>query len=299
MAALMKKRGFADIQANWVFAIIVGAMLLLLFAGIAKKQIDRSSYEESVRAASYIAKILTGDEARFKVALPDKQAIEISCEEEELTVGGIPAKWPPGIVAFGKNMNAKEFTIIRLDQKMPFLYARATILIPDDLRIILAFNDSSGQTAKAITDAFAGKVAVANLDDFDIKSSMLAIILDSSGQPSRAVGLSEDIFFLAVDNGAMKPIGTAPYINDDLVIAAIANGFDGYSCSLERLAERAGYTAGRYTIKARALESGNCTYPVNDLAIMAGNSTLEQIRNITAAAKRIEAQNNASCEVLY
>jgi len=56
----MKKRGVFELQVRWVFTLIVGAMVLIFFAGVVQKQVERGEFEESQRAASFISKAFTG-----------------------------------------------------------------------------------------------------------------------------------------------------------------------------------------------------------------------------------------------
>lgn len=301
----MKKRGFVEIQANWAFAVIIGMILLIFFAGVVKKQIDRNSFEESLRTATFMSKTVTGGEAYSEFELQKKQIVGVSCDEEEFVVGGIPAKWPSGVVAFGpKNINAKKLALLRFDEKMPFLYARVAVIMPRDIKILLAHDGFSNNTAGAISEFFSATFSNLRPDDFGINASVLAIVLDSQDQPVRAVAFREKAVFLEPDTaGVLINVGEAPYYNDHLSIAAIASNYEGYICGTERLARRIGVVAESFLGKAEKLQSGQCNYPMNDLQIMMGNSTLERISSLAAAAKNVQLQNNLltenSCEVLY
>jgi hypothetical protein len=301
----MKKRGFVEIQANWAFAVIIGLMMLLFFAGVVKKQIERNSFEESLRAATFMSKTATGGEAYSEIELPKAQVIGVSCDEEELSVGGVPAKWSSGIVAFGqKSMTAKKLALLRLDEKMPFLYARAAVIMPKGMKVILAHDGFSNSTAHAIIRIFSPTISALKPEDFGINASLLAIVLDGQGTPERAVAFGGKVIFLEPDiNGLMMPVGEAPYFDENIAIAAIASDYENYACGAEKLANRIGVVAESLLAKAGKLQNPDCSYPINELEIMKGNSTTEGIASLRTAAKRIEAQNSvlaeSSCEVLY
>jgi hypothetical protein len=305
MRIAMKKRGFVEIQANWAFAVIIGMMLLLFFAGVVKKQVERNAFEESLRTASFMSKTVAGGEAYSEIELPKEQVIGVSCDEEELSVGGVPAKWSSGIVAFGpKSMNAKKLILLRFDEKMPFLYARAAVILPKGMKMILAHDGFSNNTADAIIKIFNPTISTLKPEDFGINASLLAIVLDSNGKPEKAVAFGRNVVFLEPDNnGLLINVGEAPYFDDNLAIAAIASDFEGYTCGAEKLAKRIGVVAESFLGKAGKLQSDECSYPVNELEIMKGNSTMAQLTSLVAAAKSVEAQNSLlaknSCEVLY
>jgi hypothetical protein len=299
----MKKRGFVEIQANWAFAIIAGVMLILLFSGIVKKQIDRSSYEESLRTASFLSQAATGGEARIEFDIPGKNVLELDCETNGLAVNGVSAAWPAGIVAFGpKRIDAGRFTALRIDEKMPFLYARAFVIIPEDMRIKLSYDNAAGKTAAAIINAFGSRAEEDNSGAAE-RTGLLRATITKDGLPERAIDLAGGIFFIAYNNGSTSIEGYAPYINDGLLIAAIVSGLEGYECGTNMLMHRAGPVAASYIQKAQFLESDDCAYPINDLEIIRGNSSNAGLGSIIDAASRIEAQNNvlaeSSCEVLY
>ncbi|MFH1181920.1 MAG: hypothetical protein V1702_03095 [Candidatus Woesearchaeota archaeon] len=301
----MKKRGFVEIQANWAFAVIIGMMLLLFFAGVVKKQIERNSFEESLRAATFMSKTVAGGKAYSEIELPKEQIIGVSCDEEELTVGGMPAKWSTGVIAFGpKSMKMKRLSLLRFDEKMPFLYAGAAVIMPKGMKIILAQDGFSNNTANAIIEVFSPTISALKPEDFGINASVLAIVIDKDGQPARAVAFGQKVVFLEPDNdGLMINVGEAPYFDENLAIAAIASDFEGYSCGAEKLARRIGVVSESFLGKAQKLQSSECNYPINELEIMKGNSTIEQLGILAEAAKSVEAQNNllaeTSCEVLY
>jgi hypothetical protein len=306
----MGKRGVFELQVRWAFAIIVGAMLLLFFVGVVQKQMERSSYIESQKAASFLEESFTRGEATLEVTLPRKEKISLDCESRKLAIGKGSITWPEGVEMFARDFSSNTLQISKVDVKLPFLFGRAMLITPEDMQIVMAFDDSATETASNILDVFGEQVSLAGVNQLNAigNLSLLAIIVDGEVKADEAIGLKADsasIVFMERKDETWKVRNEAPYLAPSLFTAAIASDFENYKCGVESLLARMPVVADRYEAKAKELESFSCNYPVNELAILKSNASysIDTVNNLLAAAKEIEEVNEVladnSCEVLY
>ncbi|MBN2454418.1 hypothetical protein JXB11_02635 [Candidatus Woesearchaeota archaeon] len=304
----MKKRGVIELQIKWAFAVIIGVMLLLFFVQVFYKQNERAAYSAAYMVGSFIGKSMASGEADIEIRLPEEQKISSDCESSKLLIGKGSVVVPEGMVVFSKEFSADKIQMSKIDVMLPFLIGRAVLIKPANTRVLLAFDELELETGLALMRIFGDTVYLAELGDVETEDviSLFAILVNENDEVLNAIGLRPEggLVFLEEEEGTWKVRKELPYISPELLAAAIAADPDDYECGVSRMLKRLQPVALRYEGKADAL-SGECSYPINELKILEGNSSYsnEGAKNIAQAVLKIKEANEIlsenACEVLY
>ena len=85
------KKGFIEIQFNWIFILVVGTIILIFFIMLIAKQKDVSEERVNKKILTYIDGILTGTEVRKKVTntvdIPNIE-LEFGCDSYTIAKSG-------------------------------------------------------------------------------------------------------------------------------------------------------------------------------------------------------------------
>ena len=144
MLTLYKKKGVIEVQFNWIFTLIVGALILALFSSIIIKQ--KSSSENTISATLLTnletilvgAKISTGT---INVIDMPKTNIEFSCNQYSQ---GNAQKQIRDKVIFSPNLlKGKQLITWALEWKVPFKITNFLYVTSPEVRYILIGTDST------------------------------------------------------------------------------------------------------------------------------------------------------------
>ncbi len=153
----MKKRGVVDIQFNWIFIIIAGALVLMFFVSLVNKQRSLSDIRSSQAIASNLDSILTGaqisTDTSNTVDLPSV-AISLSCDD--FSVGPVRRNLLLDIVFSPYVLRGRKMITWALDWSVPFRVANFLYLTDPELRYIIVDN-GKGLGAK-VMDAMPKEV---------------------------------------------------------------------------------------------------------------------------------------------
>ncbi len=123
---MLKKKASVEVQFNWVFVMIVGALILVFFFGVVQKQRELSQAKISNAVLTNIESIATGASVSRgtvqKVALPNI-GIDFSCTDECLctySIEDLQREYADKIIFAPARLDASELVLWTLDWKAPF-----------------------------------------------------------------------------------------------------------------------------------------------------------------------------------
>jgi hypothetical protein len=129
---MKNKRGALEVQFNWVFVMVAGALILVFFFGIVQKQRELSNAKIADSLLTNIESIATGAAVSTgtvqPVALPNV-GVNFGCTEECLctySIGDVRKEYSDKIIFAPELVKGSEMILWTLDWKVPF---RATNFI--------------------------------------------------------------------------------------------------------------------------------------------------------------------------
>lgn len=149
----MKKRGQFEIQFNWIFVLVAGAIILLLFSVIILRQ--KSASEKSIDASvsRNLEAIIAGAEVSKGVtSFVDLPKVEIDFECNRLIVGTASRRFEAMTVFTPSKISSNQMITWTLDWNLPYRVTNFLYLTSPDIRYILVESDTAG------TDSLAKKI---------------------------------------------------------------------------------------------------------------------------------------------
>ncbi|MDD5191573.1 MAG: hypothetical protein PHH54_02900 [Candidatus Nanoarchaeia archaeon] len=315
------KKGF-EMSFNWIFAIIVGAIILFIAIYATTRVINTGEYQINTETAAKIETLL--DPARPGLASLKSEQVDFAKDMRTYftcnsigTFGKqalafsekIFGKWGEkgGEISsmkyiFAENViEGKNLYLFSMPFKMPFKI--------DDLIMISGKKYCFYQTPNDIKD----KIKNLNLKNIyfaensdDKNCTGINVCFENECNIS-VYGLCEGFSCDSpYDYGKVSNQDKDLYYYDNLLYAAIFSSPEIYECNAERLMKKFSELAGVYIEKANLLELKNCgSNPELDLVSMqdtAKDKTMEisnKINSLSKTAKSIDMQNQIAVCKLY
>ena len=172
------KKGFVEVQFNWIFVLFVGGLLLIFFTSVVLKQKAVSEKSVSASALKSVESIISSS---IGVTLDTTNAVKISKTEigylcNSISVKDVSVNYN-GLIMFAPNvLKGTNLTIQTKIFDIPFRAANFLIASTDDVRYIFVYDDSnpnSNTLKKNIEDSlsnkfnreFVGKSEIENIKD--------------------------------------------------------------------------------------------------------------------------------------
>jgi len=149
---MRNRKGIVEAQLTWVFVLIVGAVILLFFIGIAQKQKEIADMKTSANLLQQLDGILTGAEVSSGTAslinIP-KMDIEIDCNS--FSVEGITKQLKTRIVFAPDLIKGRQLITYNLDWSVPYRVSNFLYLTSPEVRYILV--DDTGTLAEELNES--------------------------------------------------------------------------------------------------------------------------------------------------
>jgi len=313
---MMKKGQF---EFNWLFALILGAVILFLAIFFATKLINTSSYQGSAEivrefdillnpfaSVSAVGTITLAKE----VSMPSDILINISCSSDGLGKNGVSVSQKSGSkykgltpeyaiynkYIFGENLEGKEFYIFGMPFEMPFRI--------DDLIYVVSADYCFVDAPKKIRD----DISILNTSRIVSKDSTALCSPESKKICfSDMGGCSMNIYCddLGCEQGTVVKAGKVYFYKKSLMYAAVFSDVSLYRCNMKRLLARAESISDIYQQKSYRLAANCEMYGINN-ALADFKSKIETVksslspdpRTISAEANRLDTENSiARCPV--
>lgn len=154
------KKAVIEVQFNWIFVLIVGALILAFFLGIVLKQKELSQGKLGVRLAADLETITTGAEVSKGTAQPIRvPGLGIHFDSEgclrRYTIGGGTKQYKEKIIFAPSRIEGTEVLAWTLDWNLPYRITNFLYLTSPFMRYILvaaAFDDFAANINNTLPD---------------------------------------------------------------------------------------------------------------------------------------------------
>ncbi len=301
----LSRKGMIEVQFNWVFVMIAGAMILFFFIAVVQKQRTLSEQKIAANIMTDLEAITTGAKvSRGTLQLISIPNIEIgvSCESCDCRyfVSDVSKQFKDKVIFAPTLLKGRSIISWTLDWSVAFratnvLYLttaqtkyyivgdRTDPLVAEINRSIpnkINYEIVAPANAHLIMDhnfdririIFMNEDGIETFDTTPFESSQLSM-LDVSGQSM----VRGDLHFFEYSDGALKFDHEASYLNKEMLLGAIlTDSYDVYSCNVVSALRSLDYVSQIYEKRTESLASAysgrDCgdyyTYasaPINDI----------------------------------
>src|SRR3989338_6328662 len=147
----MKKRGMIEVNFNWIFILIAGAVIFVFFINIVNKQRQFSDIKTSSAIVTSLESILTGAQiSTSTVNIIDLPKVDIGFECDRYFIGPVP-KQTKGNVIFAPNLlKGKKMITWALDWNLPYRVTNFLYVTDPELRYIIVYDSDTNLENKAV-----------------------------------------------------------------------------------------------------------------------------------------------------
>lgn len=140
----MKKRGVIELQFNWIFVLIAGAIIFAFFITIVNKQRELSEIKSSGTIVTNLESILTGAQVSTRtVNLVGMPKIDIGFECNRYFIGPVPKQTKGNVIFAPGLLKGKEIITWALDWALPYSVANFLYITDPQLRYIIVNNSEN------------------------------------------------------------------------------------------------------------------------------------------------------------
>ena len=322
------KKGFVEIQFNWIFVLISGAIILIIFTGIIINQKDISQTSIDVLILKNLDAVLSGSESStgtVNVFSVPNTKINFGCNG--YSIGGVAEQSNINIFA-PSFLEGDSIVSMTAGWNVPYKVTNLVYVTNTKIRYIFI---GSSDFAKDIFEMIPDEIrndGYTNVDVIENENDDHSRIIFFDQDPEFPVNLygtsvtalkvSGDEnkgtveFFDSVDNEFVNE-GTSYYIGESTLLGAVfSDNLDSYSCVMENVFEKLNAVSQVYERKINNLRSiyedqqcGEFYDPGSITSIKEASTTFNQLNidRIAANANNLELQNkqlqSISCVMIY
>lgn len=316
----------AVMEFSWIFAVIVGAIILFLAFYFVGTNLLSKHYEQATIEAQSLDIILNpfsqfGEIKELDsrpLSLPQKSTITFSCSEpttqslgtNEITIiskteRGIPRVVYDKYIFVEQQLETKKFQALSAPFEMPWRVAEIIILWPYDKAYCFInspqfIKDSLGNESS--TGLNISSIYFDNCPESSIRVCFARGTATGTNCDIRvSIQYSAD---LGHKGSTLKQGSTFYFASDALMYASIFSDKKIYDCNLKRLASRLYSEASIYEEKTKALLQRGCSVSFNLVALKQASLELSssvsesRLNQLWQVANQLKQQNNmASCSL--
>jgi len=282
-----KKRGAIEVQFNWVFVLIVGALILAFFINISTVQKKNADQTLAFDLLSRVDLIMSGALTIPKTGqVFDMPAIDFGVECSRISTLGVSRQFPGRIVFSPDTLSGKRLVIWSQDWTVPFKVSNFLYLTTSNVRYVIV-SDSNDDYAKQFYDSLPDNItkeiapvsALNDLGNYKIRliflSKVSTITYDAligmqlpafmdrmSSTAVTGIYIDESILdstlvrFIKKDtNNQLNFVGDAiPVYQEPMVFGAVfADSLEEFNCSIMKAFKKLHYVSEIYGRKESAL----------------------------------------------
>jgi len=306
----MNNKGYLQISFGWLFAIIVGAVIIFLAIFLVGKMINTEGKIQSAKTSKEIGILLNPLETGFESAtstsvfLPDESIIYNECnnigsfgtqgiEVKQREVGNkwsvtTKSSFQNKYILSERNIQGKTFYIFSKPFEFPFKVADLMYITPASVNYCFIKKD--------IPDNIENEIS--NLNQLNLK------LEGTCSEEDTKVCFDDDDCEIYIDYevGYVEKQGERMYFETDtLMYAAIFSDNAVYECQLKRLMQRIEQLSNIYMDKENFIAlkcDSNLGMELLSLSSSASNLENSQtINTVYSDAQTLEYQNKGSCKL--
>ena len=307
----LKKKGFIQISFAWLFAIVIGAVILFFAIYISVKIVKTGGDVSGAKTAKEISVLLNpletgfGEEKTTPLTMHVESRLNNGCEnpsnfnifgEQEISVSEkIKGKWTDtgvGSVTYNKyifsnqGVQGKNFYLFSKPFEFPFKVADLIFLTSS--KESYCFIDSPEEIQEELTS-----LSQANLFIENCSSDSIRVCFEGGNDCDVSVDIN--------DRSVEKDGSLVYFETDALMYGAIFSDREIYECQVQRLMKRLRELALIYNDKENITSAKGCPVDVNLLGLADSASSLRDSSNLFVVkinADYVEDENKrASCRL--
>ena len=304
------KKGFIQISFAWLFAIIIGAIILFLAIYASMKLIKTEESVSGAETGKEIAVLLNpletgfGEEKTTQLTLPVESKLNNRCEsfggfgEQEISVSqkirgkftdtGVGSVTYNKYIFSNKSVQGKNFYLFSKPFEFPFKVADLIFLTSSQESY--CFIDAPEEIQEELADLGQTNIFTENCPSDSIKVCFESV-----------TGENCDVSVDINDRTVEKDGSLVYFETDSLMYGAIFSEKEIYECQVQRLMERLRELAFIYNDKEAIISDRGCPADVNLLGLADSASSLKDSYDLVAvklAADNVEDENKrAYCEL--
>ncbi|MBN2567191.1 hypothetical protein JXB02_03860 [Candidatus Woesearchaeota archaeon] len=293
------KRGIIEVQFNWVFTIIIGALLLVFFISIVNKQRQGADLTVSSIILSDLNSILVGSKVStgtLRLVQFPEATLGFSCDE--YYVNGIPKQIKERTIFAPDSIKGESLLVWAEDWGLPFKVTNFLYVTSPEVRYVIYNLGGGSVLARELNETLPAEITkevVTDLNDLynlpdqnnykvrivlfgygdsvppiptDLMNSMpdgeltvINITVTSSPETSPLDGYGRIDWWEKEGTGfALR--GSSPFIRKESVHAAvIAEDFETYECIMEKSFQHANLVAQVYLNRSDTLRIWHQDHP--------------------------------------
>ncbi len=277
----MKKNGVTELQFNWIFILIAGAIIVVFFFNIIAKQKEFSDIRISSSIITKLESILTGAQVSTgTVNVIDIPKIDIEFECNKYSIVPIPKSTKGNVIFSPGLLKGKRLITWALDWNLPYRVTNFLYLTDPEFRYVIV-NNSWG-LGKQVYDELPGEMNKELIDENNfqaftdknnykvkfiffenINSSVLSKLGQMPDEDVTAVNINATtaildagtIQFLQKNGTSWKEKGATYYLKKESLFGAIfADDVEMYDCVMKKAFKKLNLVTKIYLERSKKLE---------------------------------------------
>ena len=217
-----KKKGAIEIQFNWIFVLIVGALILVFFINISNAQRKAADQKLAFDLLSNVDLIMSGALTIPKTGqVFDMPNIPFSLECSRISMSGVSRQFPDRIIFGPDQLSGRKLIVVSQDWTTPFKVSNFLYLTTSNVRyVVVAENPDKLQEANDFVNSLPDNITkeVGNLSPStgikDKNNYKIKLIFLSDAYPleeyNKLTGLQLPDFIKKMPNSAVSGV----YVNE-------------------------------------------------------------------------------------
>ena len=311
------KKGVVEVQFNWLFVLIIGAVILIMFSGIIIRQKNISETSKNVLLLNNLDAIFSGSEASsgtVNVVKTPETRIEFRCNRYSIgTLSkqlGVMNVFPPSI------LEGDRLVSMTLDFSMPYRITNLVYITSPKYRYIFIGGDDAREMERMMpNETFSGifqtlgqlrydgenKARLVFFDDFLSDGSSLSFnlegysrLLDNDVTALNVKGSLESgtLEFFRKQRDTLIKIGESGYIGKESLLGAVfSDNPEIYSCVMDNVFDKANIVARVYKGKMQGIRDEYLGSNDRCSARLDSVYTLDNIDRMIAASSEFSPSN--------
>ncbi len=148
-----KKKGAIEIQFNWIFVLIVGALILVFFINISNSQRKAADQKLAFDLLSKVDLIMSGALTIPKTGqVFDMPNIPFGLECSRISMSGVSRQFPDRIIFGPDQLSGKKLIVVSQDWTVPFKISNFLYLTTSGVRYVVVANADEPAQFQTATD---------------------------------------------------------------------------------------------------------------------------------------------------
>lgn len=337
MSLRMNKKAF-EIQFNWIFVLVAGAAIILLFTSIVIKQKNIAETSTKSTVLKSVDAIITGASVSTDttniITIPNSN-IEVSCNR--ISISGISRQYEHLILYAPSLMKGDKLITQTLTFSVPYRATNLLLVTSPQLRYIIV---GSNNLAKEINKSMPAELKkefyqntpqIRNSNNYKVRLVLIEDMIDFPESLEKmpdndvsAININGDkekgaIEFWQKNGNSWQHKGTSSYIGKPSLIAAVyTDNIESYECNMQNTFTRLNLVTRIFVERTKKLMEKelvsikeirckelytNALFYFNKILTASLNFNDENVNKISDSAKSLASNNKDaqlnSCTLLY